>query len=118
MSEIAGLSLALPTLTALANTRWWFAFAPVRSSLCSSELGTSDQAVPLGVIIGGVLGGAVAVGGLILLALFKTGRFKSQKRGGSPSPAAVAGGSAAYPTIPQNPPSLQYPIKGRYPEPI
>ena len=73
---------------------------------------------PVGAIVGGVLGGAFVVGGLILVAMFKTGRIKTLKRGRSSSPAAAAaGGSASYPVIPEDPAAAQYPSVPQYPEP-
>ncbi len=71
----------------------------------------------MGAIVGGAVGGALVLGGLVLLALFKTGRIKTRKQGGQ-SAAAAAGGSASYPTIPENPPAMQYPVRPQYPEPI
>jgi len=55
------------------------------------------RTVPVGIIIGGVVGGALVTGGLILLALCKTGHIKALKRGGSTGPAVAAGSSASYP---------------------
>ena len=79
---------------------------------CCAEVGTSDRAAPVGtsggaasvgVIVGGAVGGAVVLSGLILLALFKTGRIKTQKRDRSSSPTRATSGSASYPTLPQYP---------------
>jgi len=80
--------------------------------------GTINRTAPVAAIVGGVVGGALAVGGLVLLALFKTGRIKGVKRNRSPSPAAAASGAGLYPTIPENPPTIQYPVRPQYPEPI
>ena len=70
----------------------------------------------MGAIVGGVLGGVFVVGGLVLVALFKTGRIKTLKRGRSPSPAAAAaGGSVSYPVIPEDHAAAQYPSLQQYP---
>ena len=103
-------------------------------SFCA-ELGISDRAAPagtrdgaasVGVIVGGAVGGAVVLTGLVLLALLKTGRIKIHKRDRSSSSAGAASGSGQHPTrlqypnIPQNPATsaTQYPTRPRYPEPI
>ncbi len=82
----------------------------------------------MGAIVGGTVGGVLALGGLVLLALFKTGRLQ---RGKSPKSAAAAGSTGAagsagssaeeaqHSTIPA-PTSVpnQYPTKPQYPEPV
>lgn len=91
---------------------------------CCSERGKINRTAPVGAVVGGVVGGTIAVGGIILLALVKTGRIKTLKRGPSSSPAAAAGESASYPVIPENPEAAQYPtrpqypVRPQYPEPI
>lgn len=70
----------------------------------------------MGAIVDGVVGGAFALGGLIFLALLKTGRIKKFAR--SPAPAADASGSASDPAVRQYPAAHQYPNKLQYPAPI
>ncbi len=91
--------------------------------MCCSERGKTNRTAPVGAVVGGVVGGTIALGGILLVALLKTGRIKTLRRGQSSSPAAAASGSASYPTIPENPeaaqyPTLpQYPVRPQYPEP-
>lgn len=70
---------------------------------------------PVAAIVGGVLGGVIVVGGLVLVALFKTGRIAMVKNGRSPGPAAAAGGSAPCPAIPQYPTIPQHPAAAPVP---
>lgn len=86
------------------------------------NFGATDRAAPVGAIVGGAVGGVLAVSGLILMTLFKTGRIKAKKRDRSPpSHAAAASGPAGnveYPSVAQHPiiPDNQYPAVHRYPE--
>lgn len=102
---------------------------------CYSAFDADNGTAPVVAIVAGSLGGAFLVVGLILVALFKTGRIKIVKRGQSSSPSADPSGSASYPvvrqyptiaqdsgaaqypTAPQNSGAAQYPTVPRYPEP-
>ena len=84
------------------------------------ELATITQAgrAPLGAVVGGAVGGTLVVVGLTLLALFKTGRINTVKRGQSSSSAAGSGSSASNPAAGKNLETAQYPSFPSYPEPI
>lgn len=55
---------------------------------CLCEHGTINRTAPMGAIVGGVVGGVLAVGGLVLVALFKTGRIGTDRCGKSHSPGS------------------------------
>ncbi|CAN0453077.1 unnamed protein product [Ectocarpus sp. 12 AP-2014] len=77
--------------------------APTLAATTGQEEAGTDT--PVGATVGGVLGGALVLVGLILLALCKTGRIRTGKqRGRSPSPARAAG--------------THYPMARQYPQPI
>lgn len=74
--------------------------APCRFSSASlsrrCKLGTITGIAPVGAIVGGSVGGALLLGGFVLLALFKTGRIKTPTHGKSQSGAAAVGAAPVH----------------------